>query len=99
MLNVSNFGQKRLLTVPVKLSETEKKVFTKIAKSEDRPLGYTIRELALRGLIDFEKDRHMRVNEFELKESIKQLLNESEDLIKVNENLIPDIKIKKLHKL
>jgi SOS-response transcriptional repressor LexA len=51
---------KKVLTVPVKLDEPTKKDFLTIAGKEDRPLGYVIRELALRGRALYKKDKGLK---------------------------------------
>lgn len=51
---------KRNETVPVKLSGPEKELFKQIGKDNDRPLGYVIRELALRGKKLYDKDRQLK---------------------------------------
>lgn len=51
---------KRNETVPVKLSLLEKGEFEEIAGAEDRPLGYVIRELALRGKAAYRKDHRLK---------------------------------------
>ncbi len=53
---------KRVLPVPVKLSQEEKTAYTEIGEEADRPLGYVIRELALRGLVEFRKDAKLRAS-------------------------------------
>lgn len=63
MLNMSFLGGKRIETLPVKFSANEKKAIEKIGKEKDRPKGYVIRELMLRGLVQYWLDGELRVNQ------------------------------------
>jgi hypothetical protein len=51
---------KRVIPVPTKLSEEEKAAYLEVGSESDRPLGYVVRELALRGLVEFRKDGKLR---------------------------------------
>jgi hypothetical protein len=66
MCIVAIFGGKRLETVPVKFSELEKDFLQKIGEKDDRPLGYVVRELTLRGLTAYLSDGKLRADLSEL---------------------------------
>jgi hypothetical protein len=61
------FGGKRLETVPVKFSESEKAELQRLAQLEDRGVGYIVRELAFRGLALYLQDRKLKISEDEEK--------------------------------
>lgn len=63
---MSIIGGKRLETVPVKFSESEKMELAQIAKEDDRGLGYIVRELAFRGLAAYKSDGCLKATEKEL---------------------------------
>lgn len=62
---------KRVIPVPVKLSAEEKDIYEEIGAEHDRPLGYLIRELALRGLVEFRKDAKLRATDEEASAALK----------------------------
>ena len=58
---------KKVLTVPVKVDDPTKRAFEKIGEAEDRPLGYVVRELAVRGMALYAKDGKLRDTDAEKK--------------------------------
>jgi hypothetical protein len=54
------FEGKRLEFVGVKFNQAEKEYLEKIAADEDRALSYIVRELALRGLVQYLKDKNIK---------------------------------------
>jgi hypothetical protein len=54
-------GGKRLETVPVKFSESEKAELQRLAFLEDRGVGYIVRELAFRGLALYKQDGLLKI--------------------------------------
>jgi len=80
------FEGKRLEFVGVKLNDSEKKAFGLIASDEDRAMSYVVRELALRGFVQYLKDRRVKATDEEI-EIAKQLLT-----LKLENNL-PTLKM------
>lgn len=67
MQNIMIFGGKRLETVPVKFSESEKAELQRLAQLEDRGVGYIVRELTFRGLAQYIQDGKLKITEDEEK--------------------------------
>jgi hypothetical protein len=59
---------KRVITTPIKLSAEERRTYLEIAESDetDRTLSYVMRELALRGLVEYRKDGKLRASPEEI---------------------------------
>lgn len=76
------FTGKRLEFVGVKLSQSEKSAFEKIASDHDRAMSYVVRELALRGLVQYLKDNKIKTTNEEVEFIIKNLNLNVESLVK-----------------
>src|SRR5690349_2403590 len=72
MVNICNnlpmpiFEGKRLEFVGVKFNQDEKGVLEEIAKKLDRPLSYVVRELALRGFVQYLQDGNLKNTDEEI---------------------------------
>lgn len=65
MLSEMVFDGKRVEFVGVKFSAAEKRHLERIAVENDRPVSYVVRELALRGLVQYLQDRKLRMTNTE----------------------------------
>lgn len=92
MYFVAIFGGKRLDTVPVKFSELEKEFLKQIGNSEDRPLGYVVRELMFRGLENYLRDNNLRADMKELEFLVEKHRSGSVPIAPKSKKKIPILK-------
>jgi len=77
---MSLFEGKRVEFIGVKFNNLERDEIEKIANTQDRSLSYIVRELALRGLIQYFRDGLIKSPDSEILEAIELLRNRKPEI-------------------